>query len=89
MKEGLTTKELTGRYPVWNELMVREIVLDKDLSFAPDMRVIVYNCYKTMLLRRDTWEVIGEFSVPIRSIERLYKKPQFFNVINNEGQLQG
>jgi len=43
-------------------------MIDKNLQFASDMRVILYNCQKTMLLRRETWEVLGEFSVPVKSI---------------------
>lgn len=65
-------------------------MIDKNLQFASDMRVILYNCQKTMLLRRETWEVLGEFSVPVKSIQgQLFKKPQYFNVVNNDGELQG
>lgn len=43
-------------------------MLDKNLSLASDMRVLLYNCSKTLILRRDAWEVVGEFSVPITSL---------------------
>lgn len=42
--------------------------MDKSLQFASDMRVVIYNCEKTLILRRQKWEVIGEFTVPIKSI---------------------
>lgn len=87
-KEGLTTEQAPGRYPQWDKIMIRDIMLDKNLGFSSDMRIIVYNCSKTLILRRDSWEVIGEFSVPVKSIsEKLFKKPQFFNILNNEGKL--
>jgi hypothetical protein len=48
--------------------MKKDVLIDKNLQFASDMRVILYNCQKSMILRRESWEVIGEFSVPVRSI---------------------
>lgn len=88
LKEGIVTKLVPGRYPQWNEVLVRDIIMDKSLQFASDMRVVIYNCEKTLILRRQKWEVIGEFTVPIKSIAgKLYQKPQFFNVLNNEGHL--
>ena len=67
-KEPLSSKVGTGRHPQWNEVLTRVVMIDKNLQFASDMRVILYNCQKTMLLRRETWEVLGEFSVPVKSI---------------------
>jgi hypothetical protein len=33
---------------------------------------------------------IGDFFVPVKSIaKQLYTKPQYFNIISNEGKLQG
>ena len=88
--KGLSTKGSDGRYPKWNELIDNNIVLDKNLQFAPDMRVILFNSSKTLITRRQDWEVIGEFSVPVKSISgKLYNRPQFFNLLNNEGHLQG
>jgi hypothetical protein len=76
-----------GRYPIWNYFKVKDVTLDKNIHFASDMRVLLYNCSKTWLLRREKWDVIGEFSVPVSSIATLYDKPQFFNVISGEGGL--
>lgn len=85
-KEGITTEAALGRFPEWNQLKVKDIVLDKNLQFASDMRVLLYNCSKSLILRREQWDVIGEFCVPITSISKqLYSKPQFFNIIDNEG----
>ena len=54
------------------------------------MRVLLYNISKSLILKRDELEVVGEFCVPITSIsKKLYSKPQFFNVLNNEGEFQG
>lgn len=66
--------------------MVREVVLDKNLSFAPDMIVLVFNKKKGITLFGDQ-EYIGSFTVPVTSMTKLYKKPQFFNIIDNEGRL--
>ena len=52
-KEGITTESLLGRFPLWNTLKVKDIVLDKNLQFASDMRVLLYNCSKSLILRRD------------------------------------
>jgi hypothetical protein len=44
-------------------------VLDKNLGFASDMRVLVYNVSKTLITRKEQWdELIGEFSVPVSSL---------------------
>lgn len=64
--------------------MLREIVLDKNLSFAPDMIVLVFNKKKGISFFADQ-ELIGSFTVPVMSMTKYYKKPQFFNVIDNEG----
>lgn len=88
-KEGLTTDVAVGRYPFWNYYIEREINLNKNLGFASDMRVTLFNSSKSMIFRNEKLEVLGEFSVPVKSLCNFYKKPQFFNVINNEGKLQG
>lgn len=85
-KGGITTEIATGRYPFWSYYIEKEINLNKNLGFASDMRVTLFNSSKTWFLG-EKFEVIGEFSVPVTSICNFYKKPQFFNVLNNEGQL--
>ena len=90
LKDELTTEPASGRHPVWNSLKIKNIVLEKNLQFASDMRVLLYNCSKSLILRREQWDVIGEFCVPLTSIsKKLYSKPQFFNLVSNEGQFQG
>lgn len=34
-------------------------------------------------------EVIGEFAVPVQSIMTRSKRPQFFNLLNEDGQFMG
>jgi len=41
------------------------------------------------LIGKGAADIIGEFSVPISSIIEFYQKPQYFNIINYEGVLQG
>lgn len=59
--------------------------MDKNVQFASDMRVMLYNTSKSFLLRNVKEELIGEFSVPIVSITKKYNKPQYFNIIDSEG----
>ena len=54
--------------------MLREIVLDKNLSFAPDMIVLVFNKKKGISFFADQ-ELIGSFTVPVMSMTKYYKKP--------------
>ena len=42
-KGKITTNASSGRYPIWDFFDKRDIVLDKNLAFAPDMRVMLYN----------------------------------------------
>jgi uncharacterized protein (DUF169 family) len=57
--------------------MEREIMIEKNLSFASDMRVLVYNASTSLFSKSK--EVIGEFSVPVTSIaNELYKKTLIF-----------
>lgn len=41
------------------------------------MRVLVYNKSTSAILGRESWDddLIGEFSVPVASITKLYDKP--------------
>ena len=74
-KDVIATEAVPGRYPFWNFFRCSSIVIDKNLDFASDMRVLVYNLSKTLILRRDKWELVGEFSVPIKSIKNYYDDP--------------
>ena len=62
-------------------------MMDKNISFAPDMRVMIWREPSGMF---DSNLSIGDFFVPVKSIaKQLYTKPQYFNIISNEGKLQG
>lgn len=78
-----------GRYPVWKYFSADEIVqLEKELVFEPDMRVTLYN-RKTKLFGGLANIVIGEFTIPVESMTTYCEKPQFFNILNEEGQFMG
>ena len=52
------------------------------------MRVSLYNESKS-LFRSIENNVIGEFAVPVISMMTKSDKPQFFNLLNEEGQFMG
>ena len=49
------------------------------------MRICVYRQERSNRYDR----IVGHFLVPVRSMRRLYKKPQYYNVIDSNGELQG
>jgi len=87
-KDGLETKHKQGHYPIWNECAVKDVSLELELAFEADMRITVQN-------EKKGWfgglanQVIGEFCVPVQSIMTQSEKPQFFNLINEEGTFMG
>ena len=84
-KGVLCTKNEEGHYPVWNCVGSEMVNLDREINFESDLKVEVINKKK-----RDYYALsnkpIGTFLVPLESITRQVDKPQFFNVINYEGQ---
>jgi hypothetical protein len=75
------TKSCPGRFPQWMKVDCVDVLLQKELSFESDVIVTVYN--------KTSKDVIGAFSLDITSIAAQSEKPQFFNVINEEGQFMG
>lgn len=66
-----------------------EIVqLEKELVFEPDMRITVIN-RKTKMFGGYANIVIGEFTIPVETMRTHCEKPQFFNILNEEGQFMG
>lgn len=58
------------------------------MIFEADMRVSVYN-KKSKLFGGFKNILIGEFRVPVNSLLDFSDKPQFFNVLNEDGQFMG
>lgn len=88
-KSKFETPFVMGRYPIWNITGFEDIQLE-DLTFEPDMRVILKNNTKRVF--RDPYPVdIASFSVPLGSMlqRKINSKPQFFNLINEEQQFMG
>ena len=88
-KSKFETPLVAGRYPIWNVCGHEDIQLE-DLTFEPDMRVILKNNTKRVF--RDPYPIdIASFSVPLNSMlqRKINSKPQFFNLINEEQQFMG
>jgi len=81
---GCKTSYQKGRYPVWNEFRVEDVLIEKELMFESDMRVTLQN-QKTSFFGSLSNQIIGEFAVPVQSIMKHSEKPQFFNVLNANG----
>lgn len=85
-RELQTQGFVKGNYPIWNHYKWIEVRLGEELTFEPDMRVSIVT--KPV---DDAWgstpkpPIVGEFSVPLNSLLKRSKKPQFFNLINEEG----
>lgn len=88
IKDGLKTNYQCGHYPIWNECKVKDVLLELELAFEADMRITVQN-EKKGLFGTLSNQVIGEFCVPVQSIMTHSEKPQFFNLINEEGKFMG
>ena len=52
-EKGMVTEAVVGRFPKWNQIIIRDVKLDKNLQFASDLRVTVHNTTKTMILRME------------------------------------
>lgn len=73
---------------MWNYVSHEMVELNRDLTFESDMRVTVINKKQRSLFGASNW-IIGEFVVPLQSILAESEVPQFFNLINAEGQFMG
>lgn len=47
--ERICTDEVKGKYPNWNFCKVFEVSMDKNLSFASDMRVLLKRKYTSLI----------------------------------------
>ena len=63
--------------------------MEKELGLESDMKVSVYNLTTTGMLGGKTETLIGEFSVTVPSLTTQCDRPQFFNLINEEGMFVG
>ena len=52
------------------------------------MRISLINESKKFLWGIDN-KIIGEFAVPVQSIMTLSERPQFFNLLNEDGKFMG
>jgi len=58
------------------------------MLFEADMRIFVWN-KKSTLFGGFKNILVGEFAVPVQSLLRQCDKPQFYNILNEEGQFMG
>ena len=61
-------------------------MLESNLSFAPDMQVILFR-HDVNYYGNETKEELGRFLVPVSSLTNLYTTPQFYNLLDSEGNL--
>lgn len=84
---GLKTDTGYSRYPVWNYCKSVDVKLVEELMFETDMRVSLRPAKESNI------QEIGSFVVPVHSIARYphrnSKRPQFFHLLNEEGQFVG
>ena len=76
-----------GKNPVWNEFLHRDIELDENLEFAPNLVVTVTN-------KLNSGEKVGEFSIPavecktIKNYNDYLLEPKLF-MLKKEGEPSG
>jgi len=63
--------------------------MEKELGLESDMKISVYNEVSGGLLSGKKELIIGECSVAIPSLQTKCDKPQFYNLINEEGMFVG
>ena len=63
--------------------------MEKELGLESDMKISVYNVTKGGLLAGATEVIIGECSVAVPSLQNKCDRPQFYNLINEEGMFVG
>ena len=84
---GLKTDTGYSWYPVWNYCKSVDVKLVVELMFETDMRVSLRPAKESNV------QEIGSFVVPVHSIARYphrnSKRPQFFHLLNEEGQFVG
>ena len=83
-ERSLSTSKKPGRYPYWEHVGNELVNLDKDIFFEADMRVEIKNTKKAGLFGL-SGKILGFFLVPLHTITKRVDKPQFYNLINDEG----
>lgn len=82
-------KPAPGKNPTWNqEIYAKKVELNQKLEFSSDMIVSVFNANKGITSIFNEKSLIGEFAVPVMSLQKDMKRPKFFNLIK-DGQCQG
>jgi hypothetical protein len=66
-KKSSTEVIKNSRYPIWNQIFELDIMMDKNIQFASDMRVMVTRSATGIF---DSNSSIGDFFVPIKSISK-------------------
>lgn len=86
----IKTRVLAGRFPRWSWSKKPKIVtLAEYPEFASDMRVQLYSIEESVYKGKNQ-VMIGQFLVPIVSmLQKLYKRPQYYNVVDADGNMQG
>lgn len=64
------------------------VTMDSDVGFASDMRVMLYNS-ETSYFGGESSQLIGQFLLPVTSLTTLYNFPQYFNFVDESGNLTG
>ena len=64
------------------------VTMDSDVGFASDMRVMLYNS-ETSYFGGESSQLIGQFLLPVTSLTTLYNYPQYFNFVDESGNLTG
>lgn len=89
-EKDIKTRVMAGRFPRWNwSKKPKTVTLAEYAEFASDMRVQLYSIEES-LYKGKNQVMVGQFLVPIVTmLDNLYKRPQYYNVIDSEGNMQG
>ena len=84
---------MRGRFPTFSGSgyikKPYKVLLNDEAAFAKDMRVQLFQ-NQTNLYAGSNQILIGSFNVPIASmVGTLYKRPQYFNIVDSDGNIQG
>ena len=63
--------------------------MEKELNLESDMKISVYNETTSSITGSKSHHILGELSVPVTSLQTLCDRPQFYNLINEEGMFVG
>ena len=80
----METKAVKGRYPVWDKFGTQKVELERELLFEADMKITLKNRKSKFFGGFSNLE-IGSFQVPTSSLMKYCDKPQFFNILNEDG----